>query len=141
VKQFGAYEQSYHIPGPGQLLIDPAPVIWLHDDDPYFPSSISEHILRTSPRINFKHINDAIPLPTVDNLSLLNKYGDEGRDVFLAGVEDVTTFPDWIFGEAPDANGLLHNATACAIVTVDHIIKNKQAVVDVFYFYFYSWNE
>src|SRR5262249_46932018 len=110
-------------------------------DDPYMPSDIKEHVLHTSPRIDFERIADALPLLDLDNLSLLNAYGKDGTDVFLTGVDDVTALPEWILGETPDADGILHNSTACAVVAVEHQIKNKQNVLDAFYFYFYSWNE
>ncbi|ETI19475.1 hypothetical protein G647_09309 [Cladophialophora carrionii CBS 160.54] len=124
-----------------QYAVDHAPLIWLHSDDPYMPSDIKEHVLRTAPRIDFQRIADALPRLDLDNLSLLNGYGKNGTDVFLTAVEDVTTFPDWVLGETPDADGALHNSTACAVVAVEHELPGKQTVVDVFYFYFYSWNE
>ena len=124
-----------------QYAIDNAPLIWLHSDDPYMPSDIAEHVLHTTPRINFESVSDPLPLLDLDNLSLLNRYGKDGTEVFLAAVEDVTVFPEWVFGETPDDDGALHNSTACAVVTVEHQVSNQQNVLDVFYFYFYSWNE
>ncbi|KAJ9605389.1 hypothetical protein H2200_010046 [Cladophialophora chaetospira] len=129
---------SYKFP---QYGIDYAPLIWLHSDDPYMPSDIKEHVLHTFPRIDFKRITDPLPLLDLDNLSLLNAYGNDGTEVFLTAVEDVTLFPDWVLGETPDADGALHNSTACAAVAVEHAIPGNIVVVDVFYFYFYSWNE
>jgi amino acid transporter len=105
------------------------------------PSDIASHVLHTTPRVDFEPISDAVPLLNLDNLSLLNKYGKDGTKVFLTAVEDPTTFPDWVLGETPDADGALHNSTACAVVAVEHQIPSKENVLDVFYFYFYSWNE
>lgn len=124
-----------------RYAIDHAPLIYLHSDDPYMPSDILEHVLHTSPRIDFKRIDDALPLLDLDNLSLLNKYGKDGTEVFLTAVDDPTTFPDWVLGETPDENGALHNSTACAVLTVEHAIPGNIIVTDAFYFYFYSWNE
>jgi hypothetical protein len=124
-----------------QYALDYAPLIWLHSDDPYMPSDIASHVLHTSPRIDFEHIADAFPLLDLDNLSLLNRFGKDGTDVFLTAVDDISTIPDWVLGEVPDADGALHNSTACAVVAVEHQIPRKQNVLDVFYFYFYSWNE
>ena len=130
---------SYQFP---QYAIDHAPLIWLHSDDPYLPSDLATHLLHTSPRINFDHITDPLPLLDLDNLSLLNKYGNKGTEVFLTAVEDISTFPDWVLGETPDDDGALHNSTACAVVAVEHRIPTQtDTVLDVFYFYFYSWNE
>ncbi|EXJ54022.1 hypothetical protein A1O7_09359 [Cladophialophora yegresii CBS 114405] len=124
-----------------QYAVDYAPLIWLHSDDQYMPSDIKEHVLRTAPRIDFQRIADGPLRLDLDNLSSLNGYGKNGTNVFLTAVEDVTTFPGWVLGETPDEDGALHNSTACAVVAVQHEIPGKQTVVDVFYFYFYSWNE
>lgn len=124
-----------------RLLCPVAPLIWLHSDDPYMPSDIMTHISHTTPRLGFDTISDPIPLLDLDNLSLLNRYGKDGTDVFLTAVGDITTFPDWVYGETPGDDEVQHNSTACIIVAVEHEIAKKQKVLDVFYFYFYSWNE
>lgn len=111
-----------------------APIIWLHPDDPFMPSDISEHVRHTFPWIGFEPIKDLPPLDLY-NLSSLNKYG---VDVFLTSNEVITaTSPTWILGETPDASGALQTSTACAVVIVEH----NAAEVDAFYFYFYSYNE
>ncbi|KIX97520.1 uncharacterized protein Z520_06972 [Fonsecaea multimorphosa CBS 102226] len=136
---------AYTIP---QYVIDYAPVVWLHSTDPYMPSDILTHVLHTAPRVGFEPITEALPLPNLENLSLLNGFGKEGTDVFLTAVDDVASFPDWVFGEVPDVTGTLHNSTACAVVVVESEKKKgkkgdgeKVVVLDAFYFYFYSWNE
>ena len=105
------------------------------------PSDIMSHVSHTTPKIGFKRITEALPLLDLDNLSMLNRHGKDGIDVFLTGVEDITTFPDWIYGEIPDDDGALNSSTACAVIAVEHQITKQQDVLDVFYFYFYSWNE
>ncbi|OAL34113.1 hypothetical protein AYO20_06568 [Fonsecaea nubica] len=141
---------AYTVP---QYVLDYAPIVWLHSDDPYMPSDILTHILHTSPRVGFDPITEATPLASLENLSLLNAYGKDGTDVFLTAVDDVSTFPDWVLGETPDATtGALTNSTACAVVVVEKTTKKGKhvdpqhgqqevLVLDAFYFYFYSWNE
>ncbi|KIW87275.1 uncharacterized protein Z519_12178 [Cladophialophora bantiana CBS 173.52] len=133
---------SYTIP---QYVIDYAPIVWLHSDDRYMPSDILSHVLHTAPRVGFEPITNAMPLRNLENLSLLNRYGKDGTDVYLTAVEDVSVFPDWVLGETPDATGSLRNSTACAVVVVDKkgedVNRQEQLVLDAFYFYFYSWNE
>jgi hypothetical protein len=124
-----------------QYAIDHAPLVWLHSEEPYMPSDIGRHVLETAPRINFEPITDALPLLNLDNLSVLNKYGKDGKNVFLTAVDDISKYPKWIFGEVPDESGALQNSTACVVVAVEHDLPSKQHIVDVFYFYFYSWNE
>lgn len=67
-------------------------------------------------------------------MEILNKYGER---VALNSKEDPLEYPDWYYGEAPDASGKIHNATPCVVVVVE---KNERDI-DAFYFYFYSWNE
>ncbi|KIW25752.1 uncharacterized protein PV07_08907 [Cladophialophora immunda] len=135
---------AYTIP---QYVIDHAPIVWLHSDDPYMPSDILTHVLHTSPRIGSEPITEAMPLANLETLSLLNRHGGkDGTDVFLTAVDDVAAFPAWVFGEVPDATGSLHNSTACAVVVVEKkkgadVDQQEPVRLDAFYFYFYSWNE
>lgn len=107
--------------------------MWLHSDDPFKPSDILTHIQHTTPHLDDDPIPDLPPL-TLDNLDLLNEYGDQ---VALKANEDPITHPQWAKGEAPDAAGRVRDATPCVVVLVD---KNERDV-DAFYFYFYSYNE
>ncbi len=101
------------------------------------PSDIAGHISRTRPYLGLDPIPDA-PALDLNSLSSLNRYGkDDGKDVYLTSLDNVTTHPDWLLGETPDAEGALHNSTACAVVVVERTARD----VDAFYFYFYSFDE
>ncbi|KAF6812214.1 vacuolar protein sorting-associated protein 62 [Colletotrichum plurivorum] len=116
-----------------------APLVWLHSDDPFKPSDLLTHIRHTTPtREDGKSIPDLPPLD-LDNLELLNEIRDDGRgeDVFLASNDDPLTYPAWIRGEAPDAEGRVRGATPCVMVLVEKTPRD----LDAFYFYFYSFNE
>lgn len=97
------------------------------------PSDIPSHVRHTRPFKGFQPLSDSAALD-LTNLSSLNQYGTE---VFLTAVENVTTMPDWLLGETPDAQGALHNSTACAVV----VVEKPEQIVDAFYFYFYSFDE
>ncbi|KAM0665132.1 hypothetical protein ACQRIU_005393 [Beauveria bassiana] len=71
----------------------------------------------------------------LDNLDRLNTAGE--KKVALTSKDDVTKFPPWLYGQEPDGDGKLHNATASVVIVVE---KNAQDV-DAFYFYFYSYDQ
>lgn len=110
-----------------------APLVWLHSEDPFRPSDIFEHIRHTTPSIDQKPIPD-LPKLDMDNLALLNDVSDQ--EVALTSNDDITTMPHWLFGSTPDETGRISNATACAVILVERDARN----VDVFYFYFYSFD-
>lgn len=70
----------------------------------------------------------------MDNLALLNDLSDQ--EVALTSNDDITTMPHWLFGTTPDETGRIPNTTACAVILVERDARN----VDVFYFYFYSFD-
>lgn len=78
-----------------------------------------------------------LPALDLDNLVLVNARLDSGP-VSLTANEDITSLPAWFLGENPDESGRLHNATSCVVILVES--EKDAAVVDAFYFYFYSYN-
>ncbi|OBT88770.1 hypothetical protein VE02_02409 [Pseudogymnoascus sp. 03VT05] len=114
--------------------IDYAPVIWLDEDEEYFPSSLATHIHNTHPSLD----HTALPLNTtlsLTNLSHLNTLGNEGLNIYLTSTLDASTFPSWLTGTKPSSTGLT-SSTSAAIIAV----PRSAGVVDVFYTYFYSFN-
>ncbi|CAI0649747.1 unnamed protein product [Colletotrichum noveboracense] len=112
-----------------------APLLWLHSDDPFKPSDLLTHVRHTTPAVDRKPISDLPPLD-LDNLEILNAYGNKDH-VALVSDDDPTTYPKWLYGEAPDETGRIHNSTPCVVV----IIEKNERELDAFYFYFYSFNE
>ncbi|ATY59307.1 vacuolar sorting-associated 62 [Cordyceps militaris] len=72
---------------------------------------------------------------SLDNLEQLNVFGK--KKVALTSKDDVNKMPEWLYGETPDANGKLQNATASVVIVVE---RNSEDV-DAFYFYFYSFDQ
>lgn len=70
---------------------------------------------------------------SLNNLDLLKPFG---RETALTSNDDVTKSPNWLYGEQPDASGIISNATPCAVI----ILEKTPRDVDVFYFYFYSYD-
>ncbi|KAI8296074.1 putative vacuolar protein sorting-associated protein TDA6 [Colletotrichum sp. SAR 10_99] len=112
-----------------------APLLWLHSDDPFKPSDLLTHVRHTTPAVDRKPISGLPPLD-LDNLEILNEYGSKDH-VALVSNDDPTTYPKWLYGEAPDETGRIHNSTPCVVV----IVEKNERELDAFYFYFYSFNE
>jgi hypothetical protein len=93
-------------------------------------------VVNTEPVVNFTAIEITQAPLTLDNLDVLNSYGDGGADVYLTSIVDVTTNPKWLNGVVPDPSGKTNGATSCAIIVNDH----GSGLVDVFYMYFYAYN-
>lgn len=112
-----------------------APLVWLDENEEFFPSSLLAHVEHTNPTINYSTITPHIPL-NLANLHLLNAFGDfGGLDVYLTAKEDVTTAPLWLTGTKPDSKGMTAS-TSAAIICVPH----DNGTLDAFYTYFYSYN-
>ncbi|KAJ0342244.1 hypothetical protein KNSL1_010778 [Colletotrichum chrysophilum] len=112
-----------------------APLLWLHSDDPFKPSDLLTHVRHTTPAVDRKPIT-GLPSLDLDNLEILNEYGNKDH-VALVSDDDPTTYPKWLYGEAPDETGRIHNSTPCVVV----IVEKNERELDAFYFYFYSFNE
>jgi len=113
-----------------------APLVWLDTGEQYFPSDIYAQVQNTHPDINFTQIQDPPSPLTLENLDVLNNYGNKGYNVFLTSTIDVTTSPKWLDGIVPDSSGRTNGATSCAIIVNNH----GSGHVDAFYMYFYAFN-
>ena len=107
--------------------------MWIHSQDPYFPSDIGAQLQHTKPEVNFVVVPNAPNPLTLNNLDSLNA---AGANVYLTSVDDITTKPAWLKGVKPDASGKTNGATSAAIIVNDHGSGN----VDAFYMYFYAFN-
>lgn len=114
----------------------PAPYVFLHRDDIYYPSDMAKHIDNTIPAINFTDIA-GYPKPlTLDNLDELNELG--GEDIFLSSIEDLVNLPKFLGGQEPDpVTYKTNDAKSCAIIVVD----KGNDIIDAFYMYFYTFND
>lgn len=112
-----------------------APLVWLHSEDPFRPSDLGKHLEHTVPMIGDKPVEKPLRVD-LDNLDQLNRFGG-GKRVALTSKDDVTELPEWLYGEKPDADGKLQNATASVVIVVERSPED----VDAFYFYFYSFDQ
>ncbi|KAH9868722.1 hypothetical protein J1614_007794 [Plenodomus biglobosus] len=108
----------------------PAPLVYLHSTEQYFPTSMPFFLNNTTPRVNFHEVAGPSKPLTPSNLNQM------AADVFLTSNDDVTKDPAWIRGVKPDGGGSTGDAVTAAVIIVD----KGEGVVDVFYMYFYAYN-
>ena len=77
-----------------------------------------------------------LPPLTLDNLDVLNRYGNNGTDVYLTAKDDVSKVPAWINGITPDSNGVVHNGKTCVVIVAD----KGNGIVDAFFVMFWAFN-
>lgn len=127
------HDIGFSTPTPFVLVIDfslLAPVVYLHSEDPYFPTDLKVFLDNTTPQANFTEvIGPSRPL-TLENVNQM------GSDVFLTSNDDVTKNPQWIQGTRPDNVGKTNGAVTATIIVNDKGNGN----VDAFYMYFYAYN-
>lgn len=103
-----------------------APYTLLYSNETYQPSDAAVHLQHTTPKVNFEAIADATTLTDLNTLT---------ADAFLTSNDDPETLPAWLLStdNKPDADGL--SAAPATIIAVQ-----KDGFIDVFYFYFYSFD-
>ena len=146
-----------------QYVLDYAPYVYLHKDEEFWPSTMEEHFLHSTPALNYTPIqkDELQAALNLSNLDQLNAF-ERGRNVFLTSDDDVEDRPDWLgsaqnipeaypspknehsrwFGtdsrsKDKKATGSGGRSQAPAIlITVD----KGNGIVDAFWFFFYSYN-
>jgi len=113
--------------------------MYLHSQEPYQPSDLQAQLDNAVPKINV----DAFPADTkfpdlaLDNMNILNTYGNGGIDVFLTSKDDITKTPAWLVGKKPNSAGIVEGIKTGAVI----VAEKDSKTVDVFYMYFYAYND
>jgi hypothetical protein len=116
------------------FVLDYAPVVYLHSEDPYLPSDIGNQLANTEPRVNFTAIKDAPNPLTLDNLAELNDLG--GKNVYLTSKIRPDENPEYLHGVLPNDRGETEGAVSTTVIVNDR----GNDTVDVFYMYFYAFD-
>lgn len=116
------------------FVVQYAPIVYLHTQDPYWPSDISAQLANTEPKVDFQVVNNAPSPLTLDNLANLNDLG--GENVYLTSKTKPDQNPEYLRGVLPNENGKTDGAVSSAIIVNDH----GDGTVDAFYFYFYAFD-
>lgn len=140
-------------------VLDYAPLVHLSEEEIYWPSLVDDHLLHTTPSLNFTPVEESEQHPTASNLGDFNKY-DDGAFVYLQSKDMVETMPAWLTSEknipvvqgaeleksqekSKKRGGKKHGSKtggrspAPAYLVV---AEKDDGVVDAFWFFFYSYN-
>ncbi|MBW0470858.1 hypothetical protein O181_010573 [Austropuccinia psidii MF-1] len=129
-----------------QYALDYAPYVYLHSEEAFWPSDINIHLVNSKPESNYTVEasfsacgNNCRNFLRSSNLKLNVK--DQG-DVYLTSTSAIFDIEpqSWLYGVGrPDQNGR-SNAKAF-IIAVDKTQQVGPGWVDVFYLFFYSYNQ
>ncbi|KAF2876736.1 hypothetical protein BDV95DRAFT_482394 [Massariosphaeria phaeospora] len=86
-------QQEREIP---QYVLDHAPLIHLYSGEQFWPGDIAEHLIHTTPHLNYTPLQATDDHPNLSHLNDLNKWG---RFVYLQSDDNVEDRPDWLGGE------------------------------------------
>jgi hypothetical protein len=79
-----------------KYVLEYAPLIHLYSGERYWPCDIAEHLIHTTPHLNYTPLQAESDHPNLTNLNELNQWG---RHVFLHSDDNVEDYPDWLGGE------------------------------------------
>lgn len=84
-----------------QYVLDHAPYVHLFSGEEYWPGDLGDHLIHTSPYLNYTKILDVAATQNLTDLDDLNKYkrGDHGRYMYLQSEDNVEEKPEWLAGE------------------------------------------
>jgi hypothetical protein len=87
-----------------QYVMDYAPYVYLYSGEQFWPGDIAEHLIHTTPHLNYTPLQASTDHPTLEDLNDLNKWG---RFVYLQSDDNVEERPEWLGGETniPDRPG------------------------------------
>lgn len=77
-------------------VIEHAPLIHLYSGEQYWPCDLAEHLIHTTPHLNYTPLQATNDHPNLTNLGELNRWG---RYVYLQSDDNVEDRPDWLGGE------------------------------------------
>ncbi|KAF2102176.1 hypothetical protein NA57DRAFT_64752 [Rhizodiscina lignyota] len=76
-----------------RYVLDHAPYVHLYSGEEFWPSDIAEHLIHTTPRVNYTPIDEQWQHPNLSNLWKLNYWG---RSVYLQSDDNVEERPGWL---------------------------------------------
>lgn len=81
-----------------EYVLEYAPLVYLFSGENFWPGDIAEHLVYTTPTLNYTPVQAKWEHPTLQDLDRLNRW-ELGRHVYLTSDDDVETRPKWLGGE------------------------------------------
>lgn len=82
---------------PGYVF-DYAPLVHLYSGEQFWPGDIAEHLIHTTPHLNYTPVQARSEHSNLTNLNDLNQWS-RGRFVYLTSDDNVEDRPDWLGGK------------------------------------------
>lgn len=81
-----------------EYVLEYAPLVHLFSGEEFWPGDIAEHLIYTTPQLNYTPVQAAWKHPSLHDLNELNQW-EMGQNVFLTSNDDVEGRPAWLGGE------------------------------------------
>jgi len=81
-----------------KYVIDHAPLIHLYSGENFWPGDIADHIIHTTPHLNYTPLQATDDHPNLAHLDALNKWGT--NFVYLQSDDNVEDRPQWLAGRS-----------------------------------------
>jgi hypothetical protein len=81
-----------------EYVLEYAPLVHLFSGEEFWPGDIAEHLVYTTPQVNYTPVQATWKHPSLHDLNELNRW-EMGRNVFLTSNDDVEDRPAWLGGE------------------------------------------
>ncbi|KAL1993429.1 hypothetical protein VTN49DRAFT_3378 [Thermomyces lanuginosus] len=78
-----------------EYVFEYAPLVHLFSREKFWPSDIADHLVHTTPYLNYTPVQASWKHPTLRDLDELNRW-QEGRYVYLTSKDNVEERPDWL---------------------------------------------
>jgi hypothetical protein len=81
-----------------EYVLEYAPLVHLFSGENFWPGDIAEHLVYTTPMLNYTPVQAKWEHPTLQDLNRLNRW-ELGKHVYLTSDDDVENRPEWLGGE------------------------------------------
>ncbi|KAI9743060.1 MAG: Vacuolar protein sorting-associated protein 62 [Claussenomyces sp. TS43310] len=106
-----------------------APYSHLYSKEQWWPSDVATHVQHVTPEVNFTAVAENV---TLEDLNTFNS------SVYLTSKDNTEDSPAWLLSAFNTPDNVTGYSSAPATIIV---AEKDDGIVDVFYFYFYSYNE
>ncbi|KAL1306635.1 hypothetical protein AAFC00_005313 [Neodothiora populina] len=106
-------------------VYDYTPYVHLFSGEEFWPGDIAEHLVHTTPYLNYTPIEDLKEKRNLENLDELNQYGN-GRQTYLQSDDNVEERPQWLGGREniPTMTGKTYNYSGPLTSPPDYELPN-----------------